>query len=152
MMTAAEAEKIKDFLVRTSTHLHDTEENPRGVTHWTGCDCQFLRALDAVIAAEAEIAELKTPSGYWDVDGEPLCYEDGTTFSGSPVESFAELERWATQCLFDDGERIVARPYRAMRPEKYIVRWVGEKGEERVKLERAEQSQHPIGDLREEEE
>lgn len=152
-MTAAEAAEIKESLLRESTHLHDVHNFPNGITHCLTCDCFFLKALDAVIAAEAEITELKTPSGYWGADGDPLCYEDGTTFSGSPVESFAELERWATQCLFDDGARIVARPYRAMPEETYIVRWVPDEEDpdmRRVRLDRVEQSQHPIGDLREE--
>lgn len=109
-----------------------------GTEFAAACDC----AAHIIKALQSEIRELKTPSGYWGVDGDPLCYDDGTTFSGSPVESFAELERWATQCLFDDGARIVARPYRAMPEETYIVRWVPDEDDadmRRVRLERVEE-------------
>lgn len=149
MMTAAEAEKIKAALLVESSHLR--RKGPS--THSLTCDCFFLKALDAVIALQAEITELKTPSGYATVDGEPYQYENGESLV--PVRSFAELERAATQYLLDDGEQFKTRPYRAMPEETYIVRWVPDEEDpdmRRVRLERAEQSQHPIGDLREEEE
>lgn len=185
-MTAAEAAEIRDSLMRTSQHLHDDASNPNGVTHCRTCDCQFLRALDAVIAGDqsaanslgdkvektyseqdlddayadghndgadsmveykqeeiarlqAEIRELKTPTGYWSQDGDPLCYDDGE--DGAPVETFEDFERWATQRLPDDGERIVARAYKHMPEQTYIVRWVPDAADpdmRRVQLERVE--------------
>lgn len=107
--------------------------------HNDGADSMIEYQKAEIDRLQAEIRELKTPSGYWSQDGDPLCYDDGVTFDGSPVESFEELERWATQCLFDDGERIVARPYRAMPELTYIVRWVPDADDpdmRRVKLER----------------
>lgn len=48
-MTAAEAEQIKAALLVESSHLR--RKGPS--THCLTCDCQFLRALDAVIDGEA---------------------------------------------------------------------------------------------------
>ena len=56
MMTAAEAERIKAALLDESSHLRKSIACPNGTTHHSTCDCQFLRALDAVIEGEAMYA------------------------------------------------------------------------------------------------
>lgn len=74
-MTAAEAAEIRASLLRDSNHLWDTGLSPNGVTHCQTCDCQFLRALDAVIALQAQVAEMASAADLLEEYAEFL--EDG---------------------------------------------------------------------------
>jgi hypothetical protein len=114
-------------------------------------DFAACRALATIRALQAEIAELKTPSGYCDGEGETIWKPDSHGFD--PATTVSDLEDMLYQELVDDGDTFTFTPYRNLPPETYIVRWVPDPDDpyiQRVKLERVEQSQHPIGDLREE--
>lgn len=100
----------------------------------------------------AEITELKTPSGYWTADGDSVEFEHlGSNDYAVDAEG---LERYMNQFYPDEGEEVTFTPFHQLPDEQYIVRWLPDPEDpdmRRVRLERVEQSQHPIGDLREEE-
>ncbi len=169
-MTAAEAEKVKAALLIESSHLRRTGESTHCLTcdcfflkaldaviemdaraerdlndawaegHNDGADSMIDYQQKEIARLQSEIAELQTPSGYWDDDGETIWKPDGHGFD--PVTTIAGLEEMLYQEIVDDGDPITFTPYHALPKEKYVIRWVPDPDDpdmQRVKLERVEE-------------